>query len=125
MVYRVAKKDIDRLLNEAIDNKKSSLERMVGDLNNTRIEYPKQELTNEDDMGDVAVTKSREAPILKMPEHLMPDAKNLVDILGNAKTVLTKLGNQTDGAESDELWSYHRKIERIIIDLQRKFKVIH
>ena len=125
MLYKIKKNEIEQVLNEAVENHKQQLENMVGDLESTRIEYPKpfSEEGEETEKGEPK--EQKEKPILKMPEQLVQDTKNLVDILSNAKTVLTKLGNHTSGAESEELWSYHRKVEKIIIDIQRKFKITH
>lgn len=125
MIIQIKKNEIDQLLNEAIEDRKSKLENMIGDLESTHIEYPKADIEDESGLSTDKNQKSKEAPMLKMPTELIPDGKNLVDILSNAKTVLTKLGNHTSGAESEELWSYHRKVEKIIIDIQRKFKITH
>ena len=126
MVYKFKKTEINQILNEAVDQHKEQLQKMVGDLESTHIEYPKpfSENSTEGEEKPSASAK-KEQPILKMPQELVQDTKNLVDVLGNAKTILTKLGNHTSGSESEELWSYHRKVEKIIIDIQRKFKITH
>lgn len=128
MLYKFKKTEIENVLNEAVDRQREELQKMVGDLDSTHVEYPKpfseEGLGEEKNTDSEAKAKEAQKP-LSMPQQLVPDAKNLVDILGNAKTVLTKLGNHTSGAESEELWSYHRKVEKIIIDIQRKFKVTH
>lgn len=126
MLYKLKKSEIDKVLNEAVENQKEQLQKMVGDLESTRIEYPKPFEEDDIDQSEKGEKpEKKEKPLLKMPDNLVQDTKNLVDILGNAKTVLTKLGNHTSGAESEELWSYHRKVEKIIIDIQRKFKITH
>lgn len=126
----IKKKDIDNLVNEEINQKKSELQKMMGELKNTKISYPEpdQESIDDETIGageQLNVQTPEVEEKIELPSHLEEDAKKLLGILVNAKTVLSKLGNHSDGKASDEMWSYHKKIEKVITDIQRNFKITY